>query len=166
MPNLGHRGAVTWVIWYFAKKLCTRHDAWAGTLSWWSYQSPGAHSCDLLNHPDSFAEESSSLTQNVMQMCYSNSSVILNAMATQYTCSLSGVYSPHWLVQWSRHCSHMRIPAHSPWLPGYIDVTLTFLVILTMVGLFLERPRICIAKMCMCRGTTNLYMRYILNSWS
>ena len=46
---------------------------------------------------------------------------------------------PHWLVQWSRHCSHMFIPVHSPWLPGYIDVTQTILIILTMVGLFPHR---------------------------
>ena len=46
-------GWVAWVI-CFTKKLCTRCDAWAGTLSWWSYQSPDAHSCGLLNHPNSF----------------------------------------------------------------------------------------------------------------
>ena len=31
-----------------------KRDAWAGALSWWSRQSPGAHSCGLLNHPNSF----------------------------------------------------------------------------------------------------------------
>ena len=36
----------------------------------------------------------------------------------------------------------MRIPVHSPWLPGYIDVQ-TVLVILTMVQLFLDRAHIC-----------------------
>ena len=46
-PNLGCRGCwVTWVIWCFAKKLCTRCDAWMDMLSWWSCQSPVAHSCD------------------------------------------------------------------------------------------------------------------------
>ena len=38
------------------------------------------------------------------------------------------------------HCSRMHISVHSPWLPGYIDVTQTVLVILTMAGLFLDRP--------------------------
>ena len=47
-------GWVTWVIWHFAKKLCKRHDAWGGILSWWSCQSPVAHNCRLLNHPNSF----------------------------------------------------------------------------------------------------------------
>ena len=31
-----------------------RRDAWAGMLLWWSCQSPVAHSCSLLNHPDSY----------------------------------------------------------------------------------------------------------------
>ena len=34
-------------------------------------------------------------------------SVMLNAIAMQYTCSLNSVYHPHWLVQWSHHCSHI-----------------------------------------------------------
>ena len=37
-------GWVTWVIWCFLKTLCIRCDAWAGTLSWWSCQSPVSHS--------------------------------------------------------------------------------------------------------------------------
>ena len=43
---------------------------------------------------------------------------------------------PFWLVQWSGHCSHMRIPLHSPWLPGSVDVVQTLLIILTVVGYF------------------------------
>ena len=66
--------------------------------------------------------------------------VILNVMATQYTCLLNGVYRPHWLVQWSCHCSHKHIPVHFPQLPGYTDVVQTILIILTMAGLFLDRP--------------------------
>ena len=45
---------VTWVIWCFSKKLCMRHDAWAGPLFWWSCQSPVACSCGLLDHLNSF----------------------------------------------------------------------------------------------------------------
>ena len=33
----------------------------------------------------------------------------------------------------------MHIPVHSPWLPGYIDVTQTILLMLTKIGLFLDR---------------------------
>ena len=87
-------------------------------------------------------EECSSLMQNLMQIRWPPHSVILNAMATQYTRSFSGVYRPHWLVQWSRHCSHMCIAVHSPWLLGYTDVVQTVLVILTVAGLFLDRPHI------------------------
>ena len=42
-------GWVIWVIWCYTKKLCAMD-----TLSWWSCQSPVAHSCGLLNHPNSF----------------------------------------------------------------------------------------------------------------
>ena len=36
----------------------------------------------------------------------------------------------------------MRIPVHSPWLPGYMNVVQTVLVSLTMAGLFPDRPHI------------------------
>ena len=81
-------------------------------------------------------EEYSSFTQSLMEICCSTRLVILNVTATPYTCSLNGVYCPHWLVQWSHHCSHMCIPVHSSWQPGYIDVVQTVLVILTMAGIF------------------------------
>ena len=73
-------------------------------------------------------EECSSLTKNLMQIHCCPCSVILNVTPTQYTCSHNSVYSSHWLVQWSCHCSHMCIPVHSPWLPGYINVTQTVLI--------------------------------------
>ena len=76
---------------------------------------------------------------NVMQICCSTCSVILNSMVRQYTCSLNSIYHPHWLVECSHHCSHVRTPVHSPWLPGYTDVTHTIFVTLTMTGLFLDR---------------------------
>ena len=98
-------------------------------------------------------EECLSLMLNLMQICCSTCSVILNVVATQYTCSLNSVHCPHWLVQWSRYCSCMHIPVHSPWLPGYIDVMQTILVILTMAGLFLNRSCIFffqkLKKMCL-----------------
>ena len=37
-----------------SQKNCTRCDAWAGVLSWWSCQSPVVHSYSLLNHLNSF----------------------------------------------------------------------------------------------------------------
>ena len=47
----------------------------------------------------SSVEECSSFMQNLMYIHCSIHSVISNAMATQYTCSLNDVYSPHWLVK-------------------------------------------------------------------
>ena len=85
-------------------------------------------------------EECSSLMQNLMQICCSTRSVILNVTATQYTCLLNDIYRPHWLVQWSHHCSLTCVPVQPPWLPGYIDVKQTVPVILTMAGLFPGRP--------------------------
>ena len=142
-PNLGLGHWVTWVIWCVAKKLCRRCDAWVIEFLWWSYQSPVAHSCGLLNHPNS--EECSSLMKNLMQIHCSTHSVILNVMATQYTCSFNSIYCPYWLVQWNSHCSRMCIPVHSPWLPGYIEVAQTILVILTMAGLFPDTPHMYIS---------------------
>ena len=129
------------VIWCFAKKLYIRCDTWVGALLWWSCQSPVVHSCGLLNYPDSFL--GGILKPKTKFDAYSLLySLILNVMATQYTSSLNGIYCPHWLEQWSHHCSCMRILVHSPWLTGYIDVVQTILIILTMAGLFLDRPRI------------------------
>ena len=85
-------------------------------------------------------EECSSLMQNLMQIHCSTSSLILNGMTTQYTCSLNGVYHPHWLVQWSHHSSCMGIPVHSPWLPSNVNVMQIILVIVTMAGVFPDRP--------------------------
>ena len=113
-----------------------------------------AHCCDeAANHQLPIAEafwiiwivsakECLSLMQHLMQIRASTHSVILNATATQYTCSLYGVYHLRWPVQWCHHCSHMHIPVHSPWLPVCINVVRTVLIILTMGGLFPDRPHI------------------------
>ena len=47
-------GWVTWVIWCYSKKLCRRRDSRVSMLLWRSCQTPAAHSCGLLNHPNSF----------------------------------------------------------------------------------------------------------------
>ena len=123
-------------------KPCTRHDAWVGMLLWWSCQSPVAHSCGLLNHPNSFHRGMFKLNAkfDAVSLLYLLSH--FECKATQYTCSLNGIYCFHWLIQWSHHCSCMCIPAHPPWMPGYIDVMKTILIILTMAGLFPDKPRI------------------------
>ena len=140
-PNLGCRGAES--------------PGWFDVLLKTSAQDvmhERAHCCDeAANHQLPIAaafriiqivstEKRSSLMQNLMQIHCFTCSVILNAMATQCTCSLNGVHRPHWRVQWSHHCSRICIPAHSPWLWGYIDIEQTILVILAMAELFPERP--------------------------
>ena len=62
-PYLGCRGAES-PRWFDVspKKLCMRYDAWAGTLLWWSCQSPDVHSCGLLNHLNSFCRGMFKLT--------------------------------------------------------------------------------------------------------
>ena len=79
-------------------------------------------------------------------------------MATQYTRSLNGIYCPHWQLQWSCHCSHACIPVHSPWLPGYIDVMQTILIILTMTGLFPDTPHIYVCIYISIYVYTHLYI--------
>ena len=133
---------VTSVIWCFAKKLCSRCDAWVGTLLWWSCQSPVAHSCSLLNHLNSFHGGMVKLNTKFDADLLLYSLSHFECDATQYTCSLIGIYRPHWLAQWSCHCSCMCIPVHFPWLPGYISVMQTISVILTMAGLFPDRLHI------------------------
>ena len=53
-------------------------------------------------------------------------------------------HTVHMLTQWCLllllTSSSVCIPVHSPWLPGYINVVQTLLIILTMTGLFLDRP--------------------------
>ena len=91
-------GWVTWVTWCFTETL---HEMWCMTkcVVMIKLPSPVAHSCGLLNHPNSFHRECSSLTQKLIQISGSIRSVILNVTATQYTCSHNSIYCPHWLVQ-------------------------------------------------------------------
>ena len=123
-PNLGYREAES-PGWFdvLPEKLCTRCDAWAACCGDEAdnYLLPVAVASCMIWVVS--MEGCSRLTQNLMQIHCSIHSVILNVTATQYTCSLNDVYQPHWLVQWSYHCSHMRIPVHFPCLPGYNHVT-------------------------------------------
>ena len=86
-------------------------------------------------------EECSSLMQNLMRIHCSTQSFWMWWPHSTHAHSTAST-DPHWLVQWSHHCSHIGIPVHSPWLLGYINVMQTILVILTMVGLFPDWPLI------------------------
>ena len=138
------RGWVTWMTWCFAKKFCTRCDAWAGTSPWWSCQSPVAHSCHLLNHRNSFH------TGMFWINAKFDADLLLYSVG-HFECDGRTVHMltpqhllPAWLVQWSCHSLRMwTMTCHFPWLPGYISVAQTILIMLTMVGLFSVRPCIC-----------------------
>ena len=67
--------------------------------------------------------------------------VILNTTDMQYTCSLNSATPPMTSTVKSSLFTH----AHSTPLslvPGNIDVAQTVLVILTMAGIFLDRPHV------------------------
>ena len=125
-----------------------------------SCQSPVAHSCGLLNHLSSFYRGRFKLTAkfDADSLLYSLSFWMWWLHSTH---AHSTSTTPHWLVQWNHHCSCMCLPVHSPWLPGYINVTQTIVVILTMTGLFLERH--CIYSYHLCKiekknsNTKNFY---------
>ena len=121
------------------KKLCMGRDAWAGVL-WSNCQSPVAHGCGLLDHPNSLCRGVFKLSAKFDADPLLCSLSHFERTATQYTCSPSGTYRPHWLVHWSHHWSYVHIPVHSPWLPSHVKVTQTVLIILTLAGFFLDRP--------------------------
>ena len=87
-PNLGYRGVESPRWFDVSPKNFARHwewAHWAGTLLWWSCQSAVAHSCSLLNHPNSFHRGMSKLNAKLDTDHCSTHSVILNVMVTQYT---------------------------------------------------------------------------------
>ena len=119
-----------------------RRDAWAGLLSWWSCQSPVTHRYGLLNHLTGFYRGMFKLHAEV------------NTESVLYLLTHS---------EWNTHTGHMltqrclpspltstvksslfRCAYSSPpfWLPGYIEVVQTILIILTMAGLYLDRSHI------------------------
>ena len=149
------------------QKLQVPHLSCRGAESpWWFHISPKKSAGDMMfeqvlyhdeatNHQLPIAltcwiiwivsmEECSSLTQNLTHIHWSTCSVISSMMATWHTCSPNSVYHPHWPVHWSHHLSCMHVAVHSLWLPVYIDVAHTVLIILTMAGLFQDRPCILI----------------------
>ena len=129
--NLGGKGAwVTWMIWCF-----TKISAWDMMHEWvccrdeaTNHQLPTAAAFWICR---GMFKLNAKFDADVLPY-----SLILNATATQYTCALNSIYHPHWLVEWSHPCSCMHIPVHSPWLPCYINVMQTVLIILIMLDFF------------------------------
>ena len=99
VPNLGCMGAESpW--WFDVSQKNSARDVmckWVCCDESASHQLPVAVAFWIIQIVS--VEQCSSLTQNLMQIRCSTHSVILNTTATQYTCSFSCVYRPHWLVQ-------------------------------------------------------------------
>ena len=143
VPNLGCRGPESPGWFGVLPKKCAQdvmHERAICRVKAADHQCPIAAAFCIIQIVS--AEEYSRLTQNFMQICCFTCSVILNVTATWYTYSLNGVSHPHSQVQWSRHCSRMHIPVHFSWLPNYIDVAQTILIILSMARL--SRQTLCI----------------------
>ena len=111
-----------------------RCDPWASLLLRWSGQSPVAHRGGLLNHPTSFCGGTFKLNAKF------DADFLLYSLS-HFACH---GHTVHMLTQ--RHLpppltstvkSSLFTHVHSnplSWLPGYINVTQTVLILLTMVG--------------------------------
>ena len=133
-----------------------------GTLLWWTYQSPAAHSCSLLNHPNSFCREmfkpSAKFDADVLLYCFSN-------------CERKGP-TLHKLTQWclippltSTVKSSSFPHTHSSPLPlasRFHQCHTKVHVILTMAGLCQDRPHMCV---CM-HACTHMNAEPGLCSWT
>ena len=148
-PNLGWRRAESaW--WYDVspKNICMRHDAWTGVLSWWSCQSPGAHSWGLLNHANSFYRG----MQSLMQMFKLNAKFDAELLLYPLSHSECDGHTVHMLIQtcllpplMSTVKSSLFTHAHSSSLSlaaKVLHVMQTIFIILTMVRLFFQRDLI------------------------
>ena len=113
------------------------------------------------------AEECSSFMWNLMQSHCSTHSVIWvwQPHSTHAHCMAST--TPHCVVQWSRHCSHICIPVLSLCISGYINIMQTILIMLTIVGFFLDRsciPLLKLARLLIYSFVVN-YIGYVLNGF-
>ena len=123
VPNLGCRRAES-PGWFdvMPKKLCTRFDTWAGVSSWWSCQSPVAHSWSLLNHQISLCGGVFKLNTKLDadSLLYSLSHFECDGH-TVHTLTQRHPLPPLTSTVKSSLFTHVH-PVLSPWLPGYIDV--------------------------------------------
>ena len=141
-PNMGCSGVEPGGWFDVSPKNCTRCDAWAGALSWWSCQSPAAHSCGLQNHPNSFRR--GMLKLNAIfdgdSLLYSLSHFECNSHTVHM---LTQLCLPPPLISRVKsslfthvHSSPLSLAARLHWCQQ------TVLIILTMAGLFPDRPHI------------------------
>ena len=117
-PNLGCRGLSHLGDLMFCQK--TLQESWCMSrcVVVMKLQTPAA----VLNHLNSFCRGMFKINTKFDADSLLHSLSHFKCTSPQRTCSLNGIHCPCWLVQWSCHCSCMRIAVHSPWLPGYIYV--------------------------------------------
>ena len=131
---------VTWVIWCFTKKL---HETWGMSgCAVMKLLIPVAYSCGLLNHLNNVCRGRVKL-----KVKFDPDSLLY--LLSHFECDGHTVHTltqwhlpPHWLLQWSHHCSHMCIPDCSSWLPRYSNVVQIIFIILTMAGLFMNNSEV------------------------
>ena len=105
-----------------------------------------ANSCGLLNHPNSFHGGMFKLKakSDADSFLYSHSHLECNG----HTVHAPSTHLPPPLTSTVKLSLFMYVHSiHSPWLPGYIDAAQAILIILTVAGLFPDRPCVCV---CVC----------------
>ena len=138
-PNLGCAGAKS-PGWFDVSPKSSAYDVMHEWVHWWSCQSPVAHSCSLLNHLNS-------LHRGMLKF---------NAVFDAYSLFYSQLF---WM--WWPHATHAHSVASTAPLTSTVksslfthvhssplclaarlhDAVQTVLIILTMVGLFPDRPQ-------------------------
>ena len=104
-------------------------------------EAPVVHRSSLLHHPNSFRE-------GMLKLNAKFDAHLLLYLLSHFECD---GHREHMLTQWcllSPLTSTVKLSlftyAHSPWLPGYINVALAVLILLTMVGLFPNIVNLCV----------------------
>ena len=121
-------GWVTWEIWCFAKKLCLRRDARAGTLLW---RKVPITSCSQLQP----SESSNSFCRGMFKLNAKSDADLLLYSLSHFECNGCTAHmltqrclSPPLSSTVKSSLSHTCIQVHSPWLPNYSNVVETILV--------------------------------------
>ena len=121
-PNLGCRRC--WVTGWF--DVLPKKSAW-------DMMHKRAHYCDeAANHQLPISVVFWIIQITSMEQCSCLNLMQICCLLSHFECDGHTVYMltqrhllPCWLVPGSHHCSCMRIPVHSPWLPGYLNVVQT-----------------------------------------
>ena len=115
-----------------------------------------------MNHPDSFCGGMFKLNAKFDAVFCPTHSVILNETVHMLTQRL--LWPPLTSTVKSSLVTHVHSSPLSSWLPGYVDVTQTILIILTMVGLFPDRQIYTYPFPSWKRPNSHLYLKEVYDS--